>query len=54
MTTTTQTLEATKIWYKMSPMERYQKVIKNIPIKKLKGINGFRLCIKYIVENNIN
>lgn len=42
-----------EIWNKMSPMERYEKVIKNIPIEKLKGINGLRLCAKYIVENKI-
>ena len=45
---------AYEIWNKMSPMERYEKVIKFIPAEKLKGVRGLRHCSNYIIDNNIN
>jgi hypothetical protein len=51
--TTTQTLEATEIWNKMSPMERYEKVIQYIDVLKFRGVRGYRKCIQYIIDNNI-
>jgi len=51
--TTTQTQQATEIWNKMNPMERYEKVIQYIDVLKFRGVRGYRKCIKYIIDNNI-
>lgn len=49
----TATQQATEIWNKMSPMEKYEKVIQYIDVLKYKGIKGYRKCIQYIIDNNI-
>ncbi len=42
-----------KVWDSLSPMERYNKVMKNFTPSERKGVNGLRRMAKYIIDNNI-
>ena len=42
-----------KVWYSLSPMERYNKVMKNFTPAERKGVKGFRMMAQYIIDNNI-
>ena len=42
-----------KVWDSLSPMERYNKVMKNFTPSERKGINGLRRMAQYIIDNNI-
>jgi len=42
-----------KVWDSLSPMERYNKVMKNFTPAERKGVNGLRRMVQYIVDNNI-
>ena len=42
-----------KVWYSLSPMERYNKVMKNFTPAERRGIKGMRMMAQYIIDNNI-
>jgi len=42
-----------KVWDSLSPMERYNKVMKNFTPSERKGVNGLRKMAQYIIDNNI-
>lgn len=45
--------EGYKIWDSLTPMERYNKVMKHFTTKERKGVRGMRKMIQYIIDNNI-
>jgi len=45
--------EGYKVWDSLSPMERYDKVMKHFTPDERKGIEGFRRMAKYIIDNGI-
>jgi hypothetical protein len=42
-----------KVWYSLSPMQRYELVMVNFTPSERKGVNGLRKMVKYIIDNNI-
>ena len=42
-----------KVWDSLTPMERYNKVMKNFTPSERKGINGLRRMAQFIIDNNI-
>lgn len=42
-----------KVWDSLTPMERYNKVMKNFTPAERKGVKGMRKMVKYIIDNNI-
>lgn len=42
-----------KVWDSLSPMDRYNKVMKHFTPSERKGVNGLRLMAQYIIDNNI-
>ena len=42
-----------EIWNTLTPMERYNKVIKFFTNEERKGINGLRRMAQFIIDNNI-
>lgn len=45
--------EGYKIWDSLTPMERYNKVIKHFTNEERKGVNGLRRMAQFIIDNNI-
>jgi len=42
-----------KVWDSLSPMERYNKVMKNFTPAERRGVKGMRMMAQYIIDNNI-
>ena len=42
-----------KVWDSLSPMERYNKVMKNFTPSERTGVKGMRMMAQYIIDNNI-
>ena len=42
-----------KVWDSLSPMERYNKVMKHFTADQRKGVKGMRMMAQYIIDNNI-
>lgn len=42
-----------KVWYALSPMQRYELVMVNFTPAERRGVNGLRKMVKYIIDNNI-
>jgi hypothetical protein len=42
-----------KIWNTLTPMERYNKVMKFFTNEERKGVNGLRKMAQFIIDNNI-
>jgi len=42
-----------KVWDLLSPMERYNKVMKNFTPEERRGLQGMRIMAQYIIDNNI-
>ena len=42
-----------KVWDSLTPMERYDKVMKHFTPAERRGVNGFRKMAQYIIDNNI-
>jgi hypothetical protein len=42
-----------KVWDSLSPMERYNKVMKNFTSEERRGVNGMRKMVQYIIDNKI-
>ena len=46
--------EGYKVWYSLTPMQRYEKVMVNFTPSERKGISGMRRMAQYIIDNNIS
>lgn len=42
-----------KVWDLLTPMERYNKVMKHFTPAQRRGVKGMRKMIQYIIDNNI-
>jgi len=42
-----------KVWDALTPMERYNKVMKHFTPAERKGVNGLKKMAQYIIDNNI-
>jgi hypothetical protein len=42
-----------KVWYALSPMQRYELIMVNFTPAERRGVNGLRKMVKYIIDNNI-
>ena len=42
------------VWYTLSPMERYEKVMIHFTAEERKGVAGMRRMAQYIIDNNIS
>jgi hypothetical protein len=42
-----------KVWYSLSPMQRYELVMVKFTAAERRGVNGLRKMVKYIIDNNI-
>jgi len=42
-----------KVWDLLTPIERYNKVMKHFTPAERKGVNGLRRMAQYIIDNNI-
>ena len=42
-----------KVWDSLTPIERYNKVMKHFTLEERKGVNGLRRMSQYIIDNNI-
>ena len=42
-----------KVWDSLTPIERYNKVMKNFTPSERKGIKGLRRMAQFIIDNNI-
>ena len=42
-----------KVWDSLTPLERYNKVMKHFTVAERKGVNGLRRMAQYIIDNNI-
>lgn len=45
--------EGYKVWDSLTPIERWDKVMKNFTPSERKGVNGLRRMAQYIIDNNI-
>ena len=42
-----------KVWDSLSPIERYNKVMKNFTTSERRGVKGMRMMAQFIIDNNI-
>lgn len=45
--------EGYKVWDSLSPIERYNKVMKYFTPKERRGMKGYRKMIQFIIDNQI-
>lgn len=42
-----------KVWYSLTPMERYNKVMINFTAEERRGVKGMRKMMQFIIDNEI-
>ena len=47
-------LEGYNVWYSLTPMQRYEKVMIHFTADERRGVAGMRKMAQFIIDNNIS